>query len=83
VTTKYSYSISDWNDAKKEMRQILIERAKVRGMISKISGNRGISITRWTRASGCPASAISGARAPLIDEGFFIRPKERSVLFNR
>jgi len=33
VTTKYSYSISDWNNAKKEMRQILIERAKVRGMI--------------------------------------------------
>ena len=33
MTTKYSYSISDWNNAKKEMRQILIERAKVRGMI--------------------------------------------------
>jgi len=33
MTTKYSYSISDWNNAKKEMREILIERAKVRGMI--------------------------------------------------
>lgn len=33
MTTKYSYSIADWNKAKEEMRQILIERAKVRGMI--------------------------------------------------
>lgn len=30
---KYGYPISDWNKAKKEMKQILIERAKVRGMI--------------------------------------------------
>jgi len=33
MTTKYGYSIDDWNKAKEEMRQILIERAKVRGMI--------------------------------------------------
>ena len=33
VTEYYGYSISDWNKAKKEMRQILIERARVRGMI--------------------------------------------------
>lgn len=33
MTTKYSYSLADWNSAKEEMRQILIERAKVRGMI--------------------------------------------------
>ncbi|MBC8492749.1 MAG: hypothetical protein H8D43_03105 [Chloroflexi bacterium] len=33
MTTKYGYSIADWNEAKEEMRQILIERARVRGMI--------------------------------------------------
>jgi hypothetical protein len=33
MKTKYGYPLSDWNKAKKEMRQTLIERAKVRGMI--------------------------------------------------
>lgn len=33
MITKYGYSIADWNKAEEEMRQILIERAKVRGMI--------------------------------------------------
>ena len=33
MATKYGYSLADWNKAKKEMRKILIERAKVRGMI--------------------------------------------------
>ncbi len=33
MTTKYGYPLSAWNNAKEEMRQILIERAKVRGMI--------------------------------------------------
>jgi len=33
MATKYGYSLADWNKAKEEMRQILIERAKVRGMI--------------------------------------------------
>lgn len=29
----YGHSKNNWNNAKKEMRQILVERAKVRGMI--------------------------------------------------
>lgn len=33
MDTKYGYSLADWNKAKKEMRQVLIERAKVRGTI--------------------------------------------------
>ena len=33
MTAKYGYSTADWNKAKEEMRQILIERAKVRGVI--------------------------------------------------
>lgn len=33
MDTKYGYLLSDWNKAKEEMRQILIERAKVREMI--------------------------------------------------
>jgi hypothetical protein len=33
MTTRYGHSISDWNKAKDEMRKILIEKAKVRGMI--------------------------------------------------
>ena len=33
MTTKYGYSQDKWEQAKKEMREILIERAKVRGMI--------------------------------------------------
>ena len=33
MAAKYGYSLTDWNKAKEEMRQILIERAKVRGMI--------------------------------------------------
>ena len=33
MPTRYGYTISDWNKAKEEMRKILIERAKVRGMI--------------------------------------------------
>lgn len=33
MKTKYGFPISDWNKAKNEMRGILIERAKVRGMI--------------------------------------------------
>ncbi len=32
-TTRYSYSLVDWENAKKEMRKILIERARVRGII--------------------------------------------------
>ena len=34
LPTRYGYSSSDWNAAKKEMRQILIDRAKVRRDIS-------------------------------------------------
>lgn len=30
---KYGYPLMDWNNAKKEMKQILVDRAKVRGMI--------------------------------------------------
>ena len=33
MTERYGYDIDDWNAAKEEMRQRLIERAKVRGMI--------------------------------------------------
>jgi hypothetical protein len=33
METKYGYSLSAWNTAKEEIKQILIERAKVRGMI--------------------------------------------------
>jgi hypothetical protein len=33
MTTRYGYSRSDWDKAKAEMKQILVERAKVRGMI--------------------------------------------------
>jgi molybdopterin synthase catalytic subunit len=33
MTTKYGYSLDKWNEAKEEMKQILVERAKVRGMI--------------------------------------------------
>ena len=31
---KYGYQIANWKKAKEDMRQVLIERAKVRGMIS-------------------------------------------------
>ena len=33
MTSKYNYPIKKWNKGKEEMRQILITRAKVRGMI--------------------------------------------------
>ncbi len=33
MTTKYGYKAEDWEKAKEEMRQILVERAKLRGMI--------------------------------------------------
>lgn len=33
MTTKYGHPLDKWNNAKEEMRQLLIERAKVRGMI--------------------------------------------------
>jgi hypothetical protein len=33
MTTKYGFSISDWNKAKEEMRQILTQKARDRGMI--------------------------------------------------
>lgn len=33
MNQKYGYNIDEWNTAKEEMRQALIERAKVRGMI--------------------------------------------------
>jgi hypothetical protein len=33
MTTKYGYDIDLWNAAKEEMRQAMIERAKLRGMI--------------------------------------------------
>ena len=33
MTSKYGYSPNEWETAKKEMKEILIERAKVRGMI--------------------------------------------------
>ncbi len=36
MDTKHGYSLIDWNNAKEEMRKILIERAKVRGMMSYI-----------------------------------------------
>lgn len=34
MTTKYGYSLDKWEQAKKEMRAILIERAKARDLIS-------------------------------------------------
>ena len=33
MVTKYGYPVDKWNKAKEEMRKILIERTKVRGMI--------------------------------------------------
>ena len=33
MTTKYGYSFDAWDKAKEEMKQLLIERAKMRGMI--------------------------------------------------
>ena len=33
MTTHYGYDIDDWNTAKEEMRQAMIGRARVRGMI--------------------------------------------------
>jgi len=33
MTTKYGFNMDDWNAAKEEMRQAMIERAKLRGMI--------------------------------------------------
>ena len=33
MTTRYGYEIAEWNAAKDEMRQALIERARLRGMI--------------------------------------------------
>ncbi len=33
TTTKYGYKAEDWETAKEEMRQILVERARLRGMI--------------------------------------------------
>ncbi|MEJ5375822.1 MAG: hypothetical protein WHX93_04530 [bacterium] len=33
MARKYGYSIADWNKAKEEMRRILVDRARVRGMI--------------------------------------------------
>jgi molybdopterin synthase catalytic subunit len=33
MITRHGYSLADWNKAKQEMREILIERAKVRGVI--------------------------------------------------
>ncbi len=43
MPTRYGYTISDWNKAKEEMRKILIERAKVRGMIPYSESARQIS----------------------------------------
>ena len=33
MTSKYGFDLDDWDAAKEEMRQTLIERARVRGMI--------------------------------------------------
>lgn len=33
MTMKYGFDINDWNDAKSEMRGLLIDRAKLRGMM--------------------------------------------------
>jgi len=33
METRYGFLLADWDKAKEEMKQILIERAKVRGMI--------------------------------------------------
>ncbi|MBP8251696.1 MAG: hypothetical protein KAX40_04990 [Herpetosiphon sp.] len=33
MTMRYGYSLTDWNQAKGEMKHILTERAKLRGMI--------------------------------------------------
>lgn len=33
MATKYGYPLGKWNEAKEDMKQILIERARVRGMI--------------------------------------------------
>jgi len=34
MDTKYGYKAEDWEAAKEEMRQILVERVRLRGMIS-------------------------------------------------
>ena len=34
MTTKYGYKAEDWETVKEEMRQILVERVRLRGMIS-------------------------------------------------
>jgi hypothetical protein len=64
MTTKYGYFIADWNKAKEEMRQILVERAKVRGMIpySKlVSQVQTIHIKPESYALAAMLGEISGA----------------------
>ena len=64
MTTRFGYSIADWNKAKEEMRRILIERAKVRGMISYselVAQMRTIYITPESYALAAMLGEISRA----------------------
>ena len=60
--TKYGYSLVDWREAKNEMRQILVKRAKSRGMISYselVTGIRRISLDPRSRALAVMLNEIS------------------------
>jgi len=62
VITKYEYPIDKWNEAKEEMKQILIRRAKVRGMIpySELAGKiNAISIQPESYALAAMLGEIS------------------------
>jgi hypothetical protein len=67
ITTKYGYNVEDWEIAKEEMRQILIERASLRGMIRYSDLVSGIKIMRMEPDSFAQAhmlGKISEQRSP-------------------
>jgi hypothetical protein len=62
MESKYGFSVRDWNRAKGEMKQILIERAKVRGMIpySELAEKiTAINLEPWSSAMAAILGEIS------------------------
>ncbi len=59
---KYGYQLTDWNNAKKEMKQILIDRARVRGMIpysELVEKVKTIDFEPWSAALASMLGEIS------------------------
>ncbi len=71
MSSTYGFSQADWDMAKQEARNLLIARAKLRGMIPYSDLAKGITTVHWTRMTNVCFISLGKSRQrrmPVVEE---------------